>query len=480
MNPKTYEFNPLLEEELRTRAEAQFALAEASNKPVWVHVATELLNELHVQQKELQMQYQELLRTQAALEVSHSYYVELYDFAPVGYLTLNAKGMIAKINLTAAKLLGMDRKLLINRRFEQFVADDYKAHWQQYCLHAMQEEGNKYCELALHNKGSTALYVRLDCMCINSVDAGIQMRVMLSDITQNKQAEEKQRIAAVAFETQDGIIVTDANKLILQVNQAFSRITGYSAEAAIGKPPALLNSDLHDEDFYRALWASVANNGYWQGEIWTKQKNGEVFPIWLTITAVTDAEDLITHFVGAFTDITAQKQAERILLDARERLENQVVTNKEELQKVKTETVEVNSALNILLKHRETDKSEAQIALSQGVAETILPFLKLLKAADTGRIQSTRLVDIIENNLNQLTKSFGSAENNLPSVYLQLTRVEIQVASLVRQGLSTKAIATTLNLSSETINNHRKHIRKKLKLDGKANNLHSYLLSLTE
>jgi DNA-binding CsgD family transcriptional regulator len=200
----------------------------------------------------------------------------------------------------------------------------------------------------------------------------------------------------------------------------------------------------------------------------------------LTITAVTDAEDSITHFVGAFTDITSQKQAERILLDTKERLENQVVTDKEELEKVKTETVEINSALNILLKHRETDKSEAQIALSQGVAETILPFLKLLKAADAGRIQSTRLVDIIENNLNQLTKSFGLAENNLPAVYLQLTRVEIQVASLVRQGLSTKAIATTLKLSSETINNHRKHIRKKLKLDGKANNLHSYLLSLSE
>ena len=201
--------------------------------------------------------------------------------------------------------------------------------------------------------------------------------------------------------------------------------------------------------------------------------------MWLTLTAVTDAEGEITHYVGSFTDITVQKQAEKVLLEARQRLENQVATTKEELEKRKEETTEINAALKVLLKHRETDKSDAQSALLCEVEETIMPFLKKLKGASTGRRQTTRLISILETNLQHLVESYGSA-TTLSAAFHQLTPVEIQVASLLKQGLSTKLIAATLNIAPGTVSIHRKHIRKKLGLDGKANNLHSYLKSLTE
>ena len=299
------------------------------------------------------------------------------------------------------------------------------------------------------------------------------------EITERKQAEEALRIAAVAFETQDGIIVTDARGVILRLNKAFSHITGYSAEEVIGVTPSFLCSGLHGEDFYQTMWVSVAREGYWHGEIWDKRKNGEIFPLWLTLTAVTDAEGEITHYVGSFTDITVQKQAEKVLLEARQRLENQVATTKEELEKRKEETTEINAALKVLLKHRETDKSDAQSALLCEVEETIMPFLKKLKGASTGRRQTTRLISILETNLQHLVESYGSA-TTLSAALHQLTPVEIQVASLLRQGLSTKVIAMTLNISPGTVGIHRKHIRKKLGLDGKAANLYSYLKSLTE
>ena len=299
------------------------------------------------------------------------------------------------------------------------------------------------------------------------------------DITERKQTEETLRIAAVAFETQDGILVTDAEGVILRLNKAFSRITGYSAEEVIGVTPSFLRSGLHDEDFYKTIWLSVAHNGYWHGEIWDKRKNGERFPLWLTLTAVTDTNGEITHYVGSFTDITVQKQAEKVLLEARQRLENQVATTKEELEKRKEETTEINAALKVLLKHREMDKSEAQSVLLCEVEETIMPFLKKLKGASTGRRQSTRLISILETNLKHLVDSYGSATSQSTALK-HLTPVEIQVASLLRQGLSTKVIAMTLNISSGTIGIHRKHIRKKLGLVGKAVNLHSYLKSLTE
>ncbi len=299
------------------------------------------------------------------------------------------------------------------------------------------------------------------------------------DITERKQTEETLRIAAAAFETQDGIIVTDARGVILRLNRAFSRITGYCAEEVIGVTPSFLRSGLHGEDFYQTMWVSVARDGYWHGEIWDKRKNGEIFPLWLTLTAVTDAEGEITHFVGSFTDITVQKQAETVLLEARHRLENQVANTNEELEKRKEESTEINTALKVLLKHRETDKSDAQSALLYEVEETIIPFLKKLKGASTGRRQTTRLINILETNLQHLVESYGSA-TTLSAAFHQLTPVEIQVASLLRQGLSTKVIATTLKIAPGTIGTHRKHIRKKLGLDGKANNLHSYLKSLTE
>jgi PAS domain S-box-containing protein len=273
--------------------------------------------------------------------------------------------------------------------------------------------------------------------------------------------------------------VTNASKVILRVNQAFTRITGYSAEEVIGKTPSFLCSHLHDRDFYRALWADVELKGFWKGEIWDKRKNGEIFPVMQTISAVIGADGAVTHYVGILTDITVQKKAEKVLIEARERLENQVATTKEELENIKKETAEINTALNVMLKHREGDKSQAQTSLSHEVEATVLPLLKNLKMASTGRVKSTNLIDILENNLQLLVKSYGRTAN-LPAAYQKLTPLETQVASMVRQGLPTKIIAVTLNISAGTVDIHRKHIRKKLGLNGKATNLNSYLRSLAE
>ncbi len=99
------------------------------------------------------------------------------------------------------------------------------------------------------------------------------------------------RIAAVAFESQEGILVTDANNIILRSNQAFSKITGYTAEEVIGKRPNLLRSAQHDANFHANIVASIRCSGSWEGEIWNRRKNGEIYPVWLTITAVRSNND---------------------------------------------------------------------------------------------------------------------------------------------------------------------------------------------
>jgi len=134
--------------------------------------------------------------------------------------------------------------------------------------------------------------------------------VSFRDISDSKEAEEAIRISAIAFETQEAMVITDARTRILRVNRAFSQVTGYTAEEAVGQTPVLLKSGHHDEQFYRDLWNNLATNGYWHGEIWNRRKNGEIYPEWLTISAVRDDGGQVSHYVASFMDITQRKEAE--------------------------------------------------------------------------------------------------------------------------------------------------------------------------
>lgn len=132
-----------------------------------------------------------------------------------------------------------------------------------------------------------------------------------TNITEKLQADNDLRIAATAFESQEGLVITDANQKILRVNQAFTETTGYTSEELVGNTPRLLKSGRHDANFYRAMWDSLNSTGSWQGEIWDRRKDGEIFPKWLSITAVKQADGTVTHYVGSHVDITERKAAER-------------------------------------------------------------------------------------------------------------------------------------------------------------------------
>jgi diguanylate cyclase (GGDEF)-like protein/PAS domain S-box-containing protein len=132
----------------------------------------------------------------------------------------------------------------------------------------------------------------------------------LRDITERKQAEEAIRIAATAFESQQGMIITNAERVILRVNKAFSTITGYSAEEAVGQSPRILASGRHESAFFSAMTNAIEREGTWQGEIWNRRKNGEIFPEWLTISAVIDDAGRTTHYVAVFIDISERFSAQ--------------------------------------------------------------------------------------------------------------------------------------------------------------------------
>ena len=138
--------------------------------------------------------------------------------------------------------------------------------------------------------------------------AGIEGTIR--DVSLLKQKEAELRIAAIAFETQKSILVTDANAVIIRVNQAFTRLTGYEPEDVIGKTTAILSSGRQDPEFYQRMWQNLKDIGYWQGVIWNKGKNGRIDAEWLTISAVTAPDGATTHYVATYSDITENKEAE--------------------------------------------------------------------------------------------------------------------------------------------------------------------------
>lgn len=134
-----------------------------------------------------------------------------------------------------------------------------------------------------------------------------------TDITEHKAEEINLRIAAIAFETKDAIMITDKHNCVIRVNRSFTQQTGYSPEEVLGKTPALLKSGRHDQDFYQQMWAEISQNQHWEGEIWNKRKNGKIYPEWLAITAVTDEHNQVSHFVATFFDISERKETEEFI-----------------------------------------------------------------------------------------------------------------------------------------------------------------------
>ncbi len=130
------------------------------------------------------------------------------------------------------------------------------------------------------------------------------------DISEVKHLEQDLKLAATAFETFDAILITDKQNRILRVNRAFSEITGYNLEEVVGKTPRVLRSNWHDASFYREMWESLQEKGHWQGEIYNKRKNGEIYPEWLTITVVKNNQQEVTHHVATFLDLTERKKQE--------------------------------------------------------------------------------------------------------------------------------------------------------------------------
>ncbi len=303
---------------LRDQAEYELTAKPPIAKPI---PPEKLLHELHVYQIELEMQNETLHQSQIALEESRDRYVDLYEFAPVGYLSLTPDGLIAEANLTATTGLGIDRIKLLQRRFSQFVAPEDRELWEYAFVSLMNSSQPKILELALRREDRTVMDVRLHCTRRDRDETHPVLRIAFSDITEFKAADKQLRKLSLAVEQSPiSIMITNTTGVIEFVNPACCLNSGYAAAELIGQNPRLLQSGLTPTATYQALRNSLTAGKVWQGQFINRHKDGSLYTDAATISPLRQTNGQITHYVSVQENITPLKQAMDELVIAGNRL----------------------------------------------------------------------------------------------------------------------------------------------------------------
>jgi diguanylate cyclase (GGDEF)-like protein/PAS domain S-box-containing protein len=279
--------------------------------------AIETLQDI-TERKTAEIELRESRTLMASVLASASYSIIATD--PQGLITVFNKGAETLLGYTAGELIGkrdpgafhdpdevVAYASLLTRELGIAVAPGFDAFVTR--TRATGEPDER--EWTYIHRDGTRIPVLLSITAIRDQNGEITGYLgIATSIEERKQAEANLRVAAIAFESQEGMMITDPTGIIVRVNQAFTRLTGYSAEEAIGRTPALFKSGRHDEAYYQRMWAALKEHGYWQGEIWNRRKNGKIYAEMLTISSVVAPDGQVSNYIGTFSDISRNTEAE--------------------------------------------------------------------------------------------------------------------------------------------------------------------------
>ena len=259
----------------------------------------------------------EVRRRTALLAASERHFRAFYEMASVGVAEVEvASGRYLRANGRYCDIVGYSEEELLTMGFADIThPDDLELDRQEVAklLDGTSREFTIEKRFRRKDGSSVWVYLTVSPLWVEGAAPTTTLGV-IRDITSRKEAEEKLVFAAKVFANSiEGIVVTDRDGTILQVNPAFSAITGYRVEEAIGQNPRILKSDKHPPRYYEEMWDQLLADGQWAGEIWNRRKNGEAYPEWLTINAVRDSQGRITNFVSLFHDISELKRQEAAL-----------------------------------------------------------------------------------------------------------------------------------------------------------------------
>jgi PAS domain S-box-containing protein len=307
--------------DLRRRAEELLRGKPADLAAIPAEESRRLLHELRVHQIELEMQNDELRKAQSKLETSRVKYFDLYDMAPVGYFTVGEDGSILEANLRAAQLLGVERNRLVTQPLTRFIVpEDQDVHY----LHRKRvlETGlRQECDLRMSRQDGSRSWVHMEADAVRDGEDGPPVfRIMVSDITERKRAEEKLIYIMKAVESaSDAIGISDSLGHHFYQNKALSDLFGFATAEELesaGGGKAVVK----DPEVAREMFGNIMSGKPWVGELEMVTKSGSVFPAFERADAIKDLEGNLIGFIGIITDITDRRRAE----EEKRKLEEQV------------------------------------------------------------------------------------------------------------------------------------------------------------
>ena len=307
-------------EELRRRAEKQLQKrTHQVTAPASLAELQQIVHELEVHQIELEMQNEELQQARSELESFLVRYTDLYDFAPVGYITLNGKGFILQVNLTGALMLGVERSRLVNSCFLRFIATDYRSAFTSFLAKILNSHAQETTVVGLQKEGGGTIFVHIEARVCKS---GQECHIALIDITAQKQAEKllwesEQKYRTLFENTAQGIVINDQDGRIVSANQAAENILGLTINQMQTKTlKDLFWKIIHEDgtDFPEETYPSTVAlrtgktmHNVVMGLLSLKTNRY----IWLNVTAVPHimlGEDRHFHGFITFEDITFRKR----------------------------------------------------------------------------------------------------------------------------------------------------------------------------
>ncbi|MBX7271577.1 EAL domain-containing protein [Pseudomonas chloritidismutans] len=243
---------------------------------------------------------QQLQLATVALHKEQNLLRTIFENSPDALIFKDAYGACLAANAAAHYLLGVSCRPKTTNYFE-YPSDSNTA------LGNLRSRRSEMTVIASDGTGHELEMI--DIPILEGPESSLGSLIIAHDITDRRRNERELRIAAVAFESYDGQIVTDGNGIIERVNSAFVRITGFSADEALGRTPNFLQSELHEKSFYAGILQTLRKAGYWHGEIISRRRDGELYTARLSISAVSDDRGHATHYIGNLQDVTAEKEA---------------------------------------------------------------------------------------------------------------------------------------------------------------------------
>ncbi len=237
---------------------------------------------------------------------------QLIEAIPGPIFYKDAEGRYLGCNSAFETFIGVSAEQLIGKVPQDIAPGLLAAQYREADLKLLGRGGVQIFESQLRNASGELRDVMFHKACFTQPDGTIGGLVgVILDISERKSMENGLRQAAKVFESSaEGVIISDPDGAIVACNRAFTEITGYSESEVIGRNPRFLQSGRHSKGFFQEMWGTIARDGHWQGEIWNRRKNGEIFPCWDSISIVRNKAGEISNYVATFSDISQQKKNE--------------------------------------------------------------------------------------------------------------------------------------------------------------------------